>query len=702
MNPYSDNSYFNYYTPQRSVAVNSKGINGNDYVAHPSEQPIKETKHIFAIDSRQRDLTLNPSASEYSISVPEYYKNIKSIELKAAIVPKTEYNVHTNNNTIPFSIGDFVYSVSIDTSQKSNKFPRTTATSDVANGQTVTFTVTGGNTADPAILSATTLNGGIGPITVVYGGSGYTPEDILNITATIAVPGYGSLTKIFNYEFGIRYNAELREGQYSNTGNPEYYHVNTSSGTSSGVRTIMRSNVPVNGLSREIENAMGNAIYSRNTNNTSLTYRRIGWYELTYDTTVINYQVGGTSESLYDYPAPISVRYVNQYPILDRFGVYSITTEQTPDYYETNACNFNRMNFCNNLVIRAETTAALNGDIGDFVVIDNFAYQVIDYHNIGTNDGGTTYDYLLMLLPYGNKSGTVTAGWEIQDPTAGLVWDGITASTAIADTATGGLTDFFATGTGTVQYVSPWHLLFQEPDADIAALIGFNRTNYLTGTLTEPITIETNAKKNYLQGAGYTHRTDNDWTLYAGPEYVILSFRSKLNNTSNTLNSEMNDRIDSDQVSNISRSFACLIFDNNQPAVLQGLTTSRAPDYDLSGKQTTEVTNRYSQILNLGDDYDTNLGTAVKQNGRILDSYVGSYNSGLYTYPGLTKALKGQDFDIKKIEFNQPVSRLANISIQFTKFSKINNQTDDELYDFRGREHLLLFEIVTCEHSNVY
>lgn len=695
MNPYSDNSYNNFYTPQRSISVTNKGTNNNDYSVHPSEVPIKETKHIFAIDSRQRDFSLFPNSNEYSVSVPEYYKNIKSLELKAAIIPKSEYNINSSNNNIPFIIGDFISKVSIN-SQINNKFKKTTATVDVPDGTSITFTVSGGSPTSQAVLNSTTVNGGIGPIIIYYGGSGYTPDDNIKITASIS--GYENIMDIFSVEVGIRYDAKLREGHYSNTGNPEFYHINNS-----GTRNVMRSNVPVIGLSREIENAMGNAIYSRITNNTSLTYQRIGWYELPYDTLSSKYKIGATHQSLYDYPAPISVRYVNQYPILERFSTYNINTEKSADYYETNSCNFNRINFTNNLVIRFRTDKQLSsiGNIGDYILIDTiFVYKVIDYHYIGRT--GSNYDYLLMLFPYGNyDSPTITSGWEIYDVLAS--WQGITSSSVYGTLSAPNINFFGIGATVTITGVSPWHLLFSDPNADIAGLIGFNRKNYINGIEIPVIKIQTNSLTNYLQGAGTTHRTENDWTMYSGPEYVILSFRSKLNNTSSTLNSELNDRVDSDQVSNVGRSFACLIFDNNQPAVLQGLTTSRGPDYDWCGKQSAEATIRYSQILNLSNEYNTTLGIpAIKQNGRILDSYVGSYNSGLYEYQGITKALKGQDFDLKKIEFNTPVSRLSNISIQFTKFSKVNKQTDDELYNFRGREHLLLFEIVTCDNCNVF
>lgn len=697
MNPYSDNSYFNYYTPQRSVSVTDKGNNQRDYVPHPSETPFKETKHIFAIDSRQRDFSLFPDPNEYSISVPEHYKNIRSLELKAAIVPKSEYNINSNNNTIPFIMGDFISNVKIN-SYTSNMFKKTTATVPPPNGTSITFTITGGKPSRPAVLTSRVVNGGIGPITITYGGSGYTPDDKLRIVASI--DGYADITDIFTVDIGIYYNAKLREGHYSNTGNPEYYHI-----AGDGVRTVMRSNVPVNGLSREIENAMGNAIYSRNTNNTSLSYKRTGWYELPYDAVASEYAINGNNESLNDYPAPISVRYVSQYPTIQRFENNSITSEKSPDYYETNSCNFNRMNFTNSLIVIVESLQP-ETRVGDrnesYVVFGSFTYKVIDYHYIGYN--GSYYEYMLMLFPYGIYSAPkTTKGWEVYN--ISYTWDGVnTVYTRIGNNL---FTNFFEpqgidTEHVTLLGAAPWHILFSYPDADIASLIGFNRKNYINGLDIPAITIETGGQKNYLQGRGFTHRTDNDWTLYPGPEYVILSFRSKFNNTSSTLNAELNDRVDSDQESNIGRSFACLIFDNNQPAVLQGLTTSRGPDYDKSGKQSTEATQRYSQILNLSE-YNTSIDTpTTKQNGRILDSYVGSYNSGLYEYQGITKALKGQDFDVKKIEFTTPVSRLTNIAIQFSKFSKVSNQTDNELYNFRGREHLLLFEIVTCENTNVF
>ena len=58
--------------------------------------------------------------------------------------------------------------------------------------------------------------------------------------------------------------------------------------------------------------------------------------------------------------------------------------------------------------------------------------------------------------------------------------------------------------------------------------------------------------------------------------------------------------------------------------------------------------------------------------------------------------MKGADFDRKIVEFPQPVAQIFDLNVRFTKFTKLGSQgLDDELYDFHGKEHLLLFEI-TC------
>ena len=687
---YSSNSYFNYYTPSRSTSNTAKGMNDLNQVPHPSDTKIsQQTKHIFAVDSRQRDFSKFPDSNEYTIDIPEYYKNIKSLELKAAIVPKTEYNIHSCNKEIPFSIGDFISNVTIP--NQKNYFSGTRP----VDGLDVTLIIT----SEPppinvARLTATTLNGGIGPITIEYGGSGYSPDSKIYIKAEL--DGYND-NFTFDVKVGIHYTAILREGHYSNTGNPKYFHIQ-----SNGTRTPMYSYTPVPGLSREIECAFADAVYSRNQSHTSYAYGRIGWYELPFETDPTDYDVGASNQSLHDKPAPIAVRYNSQYPVLERLTTSTLTTEVPSSYYETNACDFNRIDFCNQLIIKLETTDDTPDNIGGFFEYDSKFYEVIDYYFIGeTTDGGGEYEFLLVLYPRGTYAGAVrTEGMEIRDPA--LAWTGIKPSGTLG---TAGSNYFLDPANITTNSITPskWHILLQSPNADIASLLGFRRVNYINGVVTDNVEIDTPTGTDfpYLYGYGLTHRTTSDWTLYPGPEYIILSFRSSLTNTATTYNSEMNDRIDSDQDSNLGRTFAALVLDNNQPAVLQGLTYARGIDFDLAGRQSSST--NYSPILNLSNEYETDISTnVVRTHSRLLDGYVGNTDSGLYISPGITKALRGTDFDIKKIEFKTPVSRLSSLSIRFSKFNKLNTHTSKELYDFKSRDNLLLFEIITEENLNVF
>ena len=43
----------------------------------------------------------------------------------------------------------------------------------------------------------------------------------------------------------------------------------------------------------------------------------------------------------------------------------------------------------------------------------------------------------------------------------------------------------------------------------------------------------------------------------------------------------------------------------------------------------------------------------------------------------------------------QPIAQIFDLTVRFSKFSKYSQGTENELYDFHGKEHLLMFEI-TC------
>lgn len=95
------------------------GVNTEEYLSQPDyykipieniklseieqENPTKSkvtSKHTIIIDSRQRNYFLYPNPNSYLIDLYEPHKNVERIELIAAMLPKTEYNVTSENNLI--------------------------------------------------------------------------------------------------------------------------------------------------------------------------------------------------------------------------------------------------------------------------------------------------------------------------------------------------------------------------------------------------------------------------------------------------------------------------------------------------------------------------------------------------------------------------------------------------------------------------
>ena len=62
------------------------------------------SKHNVVIDSRQRDYSIYPYPSNYLVQLFESYRNVERIELIAAVMPKTEYNINTENNLLNVTI----------------------------------------------------------------------------------------------------------------------------------------------------------------------------------------------------------------------------------------------------------------------------------------------------------------------------------------------------------------------------------------------------------------------------------------------------------------------------------------------------------------------------------------------------------------------------------------------------------------------
>jgi len=72
--------------------------------ANPTNSKVI-SKHTVIVDSRQRNYSIYETPSEYLIELMEPHRNVERIELIAAMMPKTEYNINSENNLLLVTIG---------------------------------------------------------------------------------------------------------------------------------------------------------------------------------------------------------------------------------------------------------------------------------------------------------------------------------------------------------------------------------------------------------------------------------------------------------------------------------------------------------------------------------------------------------------------------------------------------------------------
>lgn len=579
---------------------------------HPSDKPVI-SKHIFAIDSRQRDYDKYPNANNYSIPIPERYRNVTSIELKAAMLPRTEYNVNGSNKYLDFTVGDYISKIETLGSSYITHFGKPLGKG--IHKLTIEGPILVGDhiTQVQAEIDVE-LNTNSSIIKYIYNnqGSGYS----FSKPPKISIGDFNN----FKVIVGVQYHAQLREGQYVIGGNPQFTKFDSN--------TTFSSWVP-NNLLAEIENSMSYAVLK----NSDYCYSRMSWTS--------------NSSNLKDYPLLFTARLMSQYPTLPTYE--SGTNRTLPDNYETNACNFNRVYTTNCLIFKTNISHALN----DIFNVDGSDYKVL---KVDTIKLGTVNNYIL----YCQLISPLNSNWN-------------------------GLSDF------SVYKIAHWEYLFATGDNKVvnsASLIGYNKKNYYFNSTTKnknfiniPIEVKhIKGENTTLVPRGITYSSENDYYLFGDPDYTVLSFRPQFGG--NTI-SGINDRVDSQPNTNIDRVFACLIFDSTQPAVLQDMS---------SGKSISTIgsiassNNSSSTFINYDKTYEE-----VKQ----LTGNTGAQNASYNKTPGMLRAQKGSDFDKKVVDFSQPVAQIFDINIRFSKFSKLGKDANEELYNFHGKEHLLLFEI-TC------
>ena len=75
------------------------------------------SKHNIIVDSRQRDYSIYPDPNTYLVNLSEPHRNVERIELIAAMVPKTEYNINSENNLLIVTIGGLTEQLTLRSGQ---------------------------------------------------------------------------------------------------------------------------------------------------------------------------------------------------------------------------------------------------------------------------------------------------------------------------------------------------------------------------------------------------------------------------------------------------------------------------------------------------------------------------------------------------------------------------------------------------------
>lgn len=618
---------------KKNVNISSDEYKSANSATHPANKPIVST-HYFAIDSRQRDYNLYPDANNYNVQIPDSYNNITSIELKAAMLPRSEYNVNTCNKYIDFVIGDYISSIKIKPGKNGNIV--TNNNKEVQDGTYyLTISSTYGSGAN---ISAYVSSGLIKTITILDPGSGYSYADVTQV--------YLFDFNFFEIEIGEQYITQLREGQYTIGGNPV---MNESAGSENSYQSWTPSK-----LLNEIEASMSNAVLQ----DAEYCYSRKAGKLLDKSESI--------PDNTKDYPLLFTARLMSQYPDLPSYD-NSVSTRNDPENFETNACKFNRIYFSNVLIFNIDfgtndiTDLTINGN-GNHIFYDenDFEYEILKHHNYFE----TKYIVYCGLVDPLKKIGNYWEG--LKD---GFLYESV--GTVL---------------TGATVELAHWEILFSTGKnyvVNSASLFGFNKRNYGHKSRVNNVSVILNnyadaTKETVLIPRGLTYSSENDYYLYGDPEYIVLSFRPKYgaNNVKG-----INNRVDSLENSNINRVFACLIYDTIQPSVLQDLTSGVS----------IEPINSYANSANSNKTFmvqNKNFSEST-----LLSGNVGNLNSSDYARNGMLRAMKGADFDRKIIEFYQPMSSLSHLNIRFSKFSKGAIGSSEELYNFHGKEHFLLFEI---------
>ena len=754
----------NPYAPMQAWQGPNQTRSGEFTPAYKAEHPANEViegKHVFVVDSRQRDFENWPNPNHYQLPIYDVFHNVNEIELKAALIPKTEYNIHSSNNALDVSVGDGVSSIIVEDGGFGYEDPMPDGT-PLANLIRVLPSggrskVAGGGVDYPALnanyLPASTpagpfvvnldSNGSITSIDIDWAGGGVCGNGYRAYPSPIVqIPpppnrGYQNLGSGMQNTtarqararavVGYQFSTYLRTGQYDIGGNPTL----TINGTvavpggavgtgvftdavpnyppfgATGIASMQHWSMPP-GLIREIQDALnagmpdllGGGVPTRPVANFAApTPAELAQLE----------PLSSGKQYITSSTGPFAVRILNQYPELryDPKGTQA-TSIGSGEAADSNCCLSNRVQ------VTLEMKAQPGGVAGDAPppgIPDDAANVWQDDPNWLSNCYQNIY---------------------------GPAWPGNVFDSA----ATTGSVQLFEQKFGSI---SEWQFLWESgPNAERNAhrVMGFRWDAVERPTFTPAlyanglanngviVNLPPTAPDNYvlpLVPPGFSYRANFDYCMTDDPKYAIIRFSVPQGQVERVVSD--NDGLD--------RAFAALIFDNNLSDVLDENGTGagqvamynkavnadgvdgEGPQlggliYNNSTPQITSGLTTYSEGLrahhHLGIRGNV-IGQATQLEGtiRYCLGELGKNQRDSFSLPttirplswfrgpGPVKAMKGADFDRKFIQFSPPLATLAFLEIKFLKFGK-TAEGSDILYDFHGREHLLIFEF-TCSDN---
>jgi len=166
------------------------------------------SKHNIIIDSRQRDYSIYPYPNSYLINLMEPYRSVERIELIAAMMPKTEYNVNSDNNLLLVTIAGVKQALYLTPGQYligSNSVSNInyTANGDVPVSGLISELVTVLNTH---VNSANGFNVFLATVPGVNGGTGINASVLNRLIITNTTVNFSIDFTNTNYSSGSPYN----------------------------------------------------------------------------------------------------------------------------------------------------------------------------------------------------------------------------------------------------------------------------------------------------------------------------------------------------------------------------------------------------------------------------------------------------------------------------------------------------------------